>query len=138
MSVESTRTVMEKYANSEHSDVTMMANDVVFKIMATGDEHSTPQGVLNLFNFFYRIAFDATAENLNLVVDDGRAALECVFVGTHIGEFVGIPPTGKKVHVPLLVFYELENDQIKRARVYLDMMAMMSQLGVSAPAATQA
>lgn len=138
MSVESTRTVMEKYANSEHSDVTMMANDVVFKIMATGDEHSTPQGVLNMLNFFYHIAFDATAENLNLVVDDGRAALESIFTGTHIGEFAGIPPTGKKVRVPLLVFYDLENDQIKQARVYMDMAAMMAQLGIGTPTTAQA
>jgi len=45
MSIESTRETMMRYFNSEHGDVSMMANDVVFTIMATGQEHHTPEGV---------------------------------------------------------------------------------------------
>jgi predicted ester cyclase len=56
------------------------------------------------------------------------------FVGKHIGEFAGIPATGKDVRVPICVVYDLENDQIKRGRVYFEMPALMQQLGLS-PAA---
>lgn len=138
MSAESTRAVMEKYASSEHSDVSMMADDVVFKIMATGDEHTTPQGVLNMLNYFYHVAFDATAELKSLVIGDGQAAIEGIFVGKHTGEFAGIPATGNMVRVPLLIFYDLEQDQIKRGRVYMDMMTLMAQLGVGATSTAQA
>ena len=34
MSVESTRAVMTRYFDSEHSDVNMMADDVVFTILS--------------------------------------------------------------------------------------------------------
>ena len=45
MSIESTRKVMTQYGNSEHSDTSMMAEGVVFTIMATGQEHKGPEGV---------------------------------------------------------------------------------------------
>ena len=54
MSVESTREVMTKYFNSGHSDVSMMADDVVFTVMATGKEHRSPDGVLQMLNYFYQ------------------------------------------------------------------------------------
>jgi hypothetical protein len=62
MSVESTREVVTKYLNSKHSDVSMMADDVVFTHMATGQEHRGPEGVLQMLNYLYHIAFDADAE----------------------------------------------------------------------------
>ena len=130
MSTESTHKIMTRYFSSEHSDVSMMAEDVVFTIMATGDEHKSPEGVLQMLNYFYRIAFEATAEMKNFVVADGKAVSEWDFVGKHTGEFAGIPATDKDVRVPLCVVYDLENDQIKRGRVYFEMPVLMAQLGV--------
>ena len=130
MSTESTHKIMTQYFSSEHSDVSMMAEDVVFTIMATGNEQKSPEGVLQMLNYFYRIAFEATAEMKNFVVADGKAVSEWDFVGKHTGEFAGIPATDKDVRVPLCVVYDLENDQIKRGRVYFEMPVLMAQLGV--------
>lgn len=130
MSVESTKETMLRYFNSEHDDVSMMANDVVFTIMATGQEHQSPQGVMGMLNYFYHVAFDATAETRTLLFGENNAMVEGEFVGKHIGEFAGIPATGKSVRVPICVVYDLENAQIKRGRVYFEMPALMAQLGV--------
>jgi steroid delta-isomerase-like uncharacterized protein len=130
MSIESTRATMTKYLNSGHSDVSMMADDVVFTHMATGEEHHKPDGVLRMLNDFYHTAFDATAETRNTIFADGKAVLEADFVGRHVGEFAGIPATNKQVRVPLCVVYDLENDRIQRARVYFEMPVLMQQLGV--------
>ena len=130
MSVENTREVLRQYFNSAHADVSMMANDVVFTSMATGQEYHGPEGILQMLNYFYRIAFDATAELKNLVVGDQKAIAEWDFIGRHTGEFAGIPATGKDVRVPLCVAYDLENDQIKRGRFYFEMPALLQQLGV--------
>ena len=130
MSVESTRKVMTQYFDSEHSDVNMMAKDVVFNIMATGQEHKTPAGVLEMLNYFYRIAFEARSETKNVIFGDGKAVVEADFVGKHTGEFAGVPATGKAVCVPLCVVYDLENDRITRGRVYFEMPVLMAQLGV--------
>jgi steroid delta-isomerase-like uncharacterized protein len=131
MSVESTREIMTKYFNSGHSDVSMMADDVVFTVMATGQEHQSPEGILQMLNYFYHVAFDATAETKNTIFADGKAVVEGDFVGRHIGEFAGIPATNKEVRVPICIIYDLENDLIKRGRIYFEMPVLFQQLGVS-------
>jgi steroid delta-isomerase-like uncharacterized protein len=131
MSIDSTREAITKYLDSKHSDVSMMADDVVFTHMATGEEHHGPEGVLQMLNYFYHVAFDADAVTRNTIFADGKAVLEADFVGKHIGEFAGISATNKQVHVPLCVVYDLEKDQIKRGRVYFEMPVLLQQLGVS-------
>jgi steroid delta-isomerase-like uncharacterized protein len=129
MSIDVTREVITKYLNSKHSDVSMMAEDVVFTNMATGDEHKGPDSVLLMLNYLYNIAFDADAETKNIIISDGKAVFEADFVGKHIGEFAGIPATNKDIRVPLCVIYDLENDMIKRGRVYFEMPVLLKQLG---------
>jgi steroid delta-isomerase-like uncharacterized protein len=131
MSLESTRETMTRYFNSEHGDVSMMAKDVVFTIMATGQEHRTPEGVMGMLNYFYHIAFDAKATTRTTLFGESNAMIEGDFVGKHIGEFAGIPATGKDVCVPICVVYDLENDQIMQGRVYFEMPALLQQLGLS-------
>jgi steroid delta-isomerase-like uncharacterized protein len=130
MSAESTREVMTRYFDSDHSDVSMMADDVVFTVMATGQEHHTPEGIGQMLNYFYHVAFDAQAETTNTIFDDGKAVVEGFFVGKHIGEFAGIPATNKEVRVPMCVIYDLENDSIKRGRIYFEMPVLFRQLGI--------
>jgi len=131
LSVESTRETMLRYFNSEHGDVSMMAKDVAFTIMATGQEHHGPEAVLGMLNYFYHIAFDATATARVTLFGESNAMVEGDFIGRHIGEFAGIPATGKDVIVPLCVVYDLANDQITHGRVYFEMPALVRQLGVS-------
>lgn len=130
MTVENTRDVMTKYLNSKHTDVSMLAEDVVFTVMATGQEHRGPDGVLQMLNYFYHIAFNADAETRNTVFADGKAVFEGDFVGTHVGEFAGVPATNRQVRVPLCVVYDLEGDRIQRGRVYFEMPVLLQQLGV--------
>jgi steroid delta-isomerase-like uncharacterized protein len=129
MSIESTRETMMKYFNSEHGDVSMMANDVVFTVMATGQEFKGPEGVLGMLNYFYHGVFEATAETKNMIIADGQAVVEGDFVGKHIGEFAGVPATGKDVRVPLCVIYDLEGDKITRGRIYFETPAFLAQVG---------
>ena len=100
MSIESTRDTMLRYFNSEHSDVSLLAEDAVFTVMATGQENQGREGVLGMLNYFYQIAFDATAAPSLTLFTENNALWEGEFVGKHIGEFAGIPATGKDVRVP--------------------------------------
>ena len=131
MSIESTRDTMVRYFNSEHGDISMMSQDVVFTIMATGEEHCGPEAVLGMLNYFYHVAFDATAKTNVTLFGETNAMIEGDFVGKHIGEFAGIAATGKDVNVPLCVVYDVANDQIIRGRVYFEMPALLHQLGAS-------
>jgi steroid delta-isomerase-like uncharacterized protein len=132
MSGENTREVINKWIDSEHTDTSILADDVVFTSMNTAEEDRGPEGVSQSLNYIYHVAFDARFELRNLIVDGGIGVAEADFVGEHIGEFAGIPPTHKHVRVPLCVVYEVEDEKIKRARIYFEMPAMLEQLGVEA------
>ncbi|MBI5301135.1 MAG: ester cyclase [Chloroflexi bacterium] len=116
--------------NSGRGDPKMMTGDVVFTIMATGQEHRGPAGVLGMLTYLYHIAFDAAAEIKNVVAADQHVAIEGDFIGKHVGEFAGVPATNKEVRVPLAIVYDLENDQIKCGRIYFEMPALWRQLDV--------
>jgi steroid delta-isomerase-like uncharacterized protein len=129
MSIESSKAVMDQYFGPEHS-TDVLADDVVFTVMGTGVEHHGPEAVGKMLAYFYSVAFDATAEMKNLIYGENGATAEFDLVGKHIGEFAGIPATGKDVRIPLCVNYDLENNQIKRARIYMEMPVLMRQLGI--------
>ena len=116
MSVESTRETVMAYLHG-HDD-SIVAEDAVFTIMDSGQEHRGREAVKGMLQYFYSIAFDAEAKTRNLIIADGQAVLEADFVGKHIGDFGGIPATGKEVNVPLCVVYDIEDNKIKRGRVY--------------------
>lgn len=132
MSVERTRDAMERYLNSAHRDLSMMAEDVVFTAMATGEEHRGVEGVRRMLEHVYHQAFDATAETRNRIYAENHAVLEADFVGTHIGAFAGVPATNRQVRVPLCVVYDLRDGKIVRGRVYLEIPVLLRQLGASA------
>jgi steroid delta-isomerase-like uncharacterized protein len=131
MSLESTMKVMNQYFSGHQPSAITFSDDVVFTIMSTGQEHRGPEEVSQMLVYFYQIAFQASAEKKNTIFADGQAVWEGDLVGMHVGEFAGIPATGKEVRVPLCVVYDLENDRIQRGRVYFKMPVLMAQLGVS-------
>ena len=130
MSVESTRAIMERYFGPEHS-MDVLAEDVVFTNMGTGEEHNGPEEVSQMMTYIYSVAFDAKAEMKNLVYGENNASAEFDMVGKHIGEFAGISATGKEVRVPICVNYDLEEGKIKRARIYMAVSVLLRQLGVN-------
>jgi hypothetical protein len=69
------------------------------------------------------IAEDILAEG-DLVAIRGR------LVGIHKGDFMGIPPTGKKIDLELFVNYRIANGKIVDHWMILDSAVMMQQLGV--------
>lgn len=131
MPVEQTRQLLEQYLASAHQDLSMMADDVVFTAMGTGEEHHGPEGVRRMLHHIYHVAFDARAELRTLVCEESHAVLEAILVGRHIGEFAGVPATNRDVRVPLCVVYDIRNDSIHRGRVYFEIPALMEQLGVA-------
>lgn len=118
MSIESTRRVLDSYLRGHSLDA--VAPDAVFTVMATGQEAKGRVAIAQLLDYFYHQAFNATAEERNLIIGEGHAALEADFTGQHIGEFAGIAASGKVVHVPLCVAYDIQGDQITRARIYFE------------------
>lgn len=68
-------------------------------------------------------AFDARPELRALVVGDGTAVAEAVFVGTHTGEFAGTPATGVQVRLPHCTPYDDSGGVVTALRACLPLAA---------------
>jgi steroid delta-isomerase-like uncharacterized protein len=55
------------------------------------------------------------------------------WTGTHHGEFLGVPATGRSVRVWGIVIDRLQQGRIKDTRILMDALGLMAQLGVFPP-----
>ncbi len=108
------------------------SDDVVWTTMETGEEIRGRDSVRDFIIGIHTQLFDASVEVRGLVVADGSAVLEAVFVGKQIAEFAGIPATGAEVRLPYTVVYDVTGEQITALRAYLSIAALIQQLRQSA------
>src|SRR3954452_11838978 len=104
------------------------AEDVMWTTMENGELTRGRDAVVGLITAMHRELFDAHPEMRNIVVAPGAVALEADFIGTHTGEFAGIPATGAKIQVPYCITYELDGETITALRAYIPIAAMVAQL----------
>ena len=50
--------------------------------------------------------------------------------GTHLGDFLGIAPTGKRVEVPLIVVVRFREGKLAHEHIYWDQASVLVQLGL--------
>lgn len=127
---ERTREVLESYWKDH--DPNHVAPDAVFTMLPTGEEIRGRDSIAEHLNGFYHVSFDARAEVVNTMFSDNKGLLEAIVVGKHIGNFGGVPATGRNVRVPLAVSYEVENGLIRKARIYLMANVLFEQITASA------
>jgi predicted ester cyclase len=106
----------------------LFTDDVVATFEGTDQRAEGREAAEQLIRYVHEIAFDARPELKSLLVDDGKAAIEADFVGTHVAEFAGIQPLGREVRVPYSVIYDLRGDKISALRIYFPMSLLIEQL----------
>jgi steroid delta-isomerase-like uncharacterized protein len=102
-----------------------------YEIVATGEVWDGHDGVADLlhqnitgfpdFHFDPQIFHDAD----DSVIVEGR------FTGTHLGSWKGIPPTGKRIDIPLIIVFAFEGSGMVCERTYFDILTVLRQLGVA-------
>jgi steroid delta-isomerase-like uncharacterized protein len=70
------------------------------------------------------------------VAERDKVASRFEWTGTHRGEFLGIPATGRTVRVWGMVIDRLEDGRIKDTRIIMDTFGLLGQLGVLPSPAT--
>jgi steroid delta-isomerase-like uncharacterized protein len=64
---------------------------------------------------------------------DDAVLVEGLITGTHDGEWAGIPPTGRRVEIPIVAIFEFDGDRLLCEKVYFDMATVLTQMGVLPP-----
>jgi steroid delta-isomerase-like uncharacterized protein len=81
-----------------------------------------------------RAAFPDLNFSIEEQVSEGdKVASRFEWTGTHHGEFLGVPATGRQVRVWGIVIDRLEEGRIKETRIIMDIVGLMAQLGVFPP-----
>ena len=75
--------------------------------------------------------FHITAEDL--IAEGDKVASRFTVRGTHKGEFMGIPPTGKQVTMTGIQIPRIANGKMVENWLNLDMLGLLQQLGVVPP-----
>jgi predicted ester cyclase len=82
----------------------------------------------------YRVWFTAFPDLVltteDLLIDGDRVAVLGRVVGTHAGEFFGMPATGRHIEVSCALVFRLENGVIVHERRILDFTGLLIQIGV--------
>jgi steroid delta-isomerase-like uncharacterized protein len=107
----------------------LLAEDFVEHEEMPGLEPSK-EGVKQLFHM-YRAAFpDLRMEPQDVLVSGDKAVARVRATGTHQGEFLGMPATGKSVDVQLIDITRFGDDGLAREHWgVFDALALMQQLG---------
>jgi steroid delta-isomerase-like uncharacterized protein len=78
-----------------------------------------------------RSAFPDTKATIeHLIAEGNEVALHITWTGTHEGEFMDIPPTGKSVSINGVDIFGIAEGKIAEHWGVTDMMTLMQQLGV--------
>ena len=111
-------------------------DDVFFHDVTTDPCHGKEE-MRDFMAIFYRGFPDLHIE-IREVISEGRmVAAEYDLLGTHTGEFLGNPATGRAFRIPALSVYEQQEDGplFTRETVYYDSASLFGQLGLPLPEA---
>ncbi len=83
---------------------------------------------------FHKIVFRAFPDYYHgieeLISAGDKVIVRIIFKGTHKGEFQGIPPTGNKIEVSVIVIFRIEDGKVVELRREIDMLGLMMQFGM--------
>ena len=140
MATDETRRVLMDYLDAlvQRGDFGQyLREEVAMAIMDTGEHIEGRDAVVQAITDWHTVAFDATPRVTRALVDDGNAAVEMLFVGTHTGDFGGMAATGMEVSVPYVAFYSFEEGMIAEIRLYGMVDGLLKQLSSPDDAASR-
>ncbi len=95
------------------------------------EHHAGRGGVRGYYEDLLRVAPDLKIDVKRRHVTDENIILEVTISGTHIGNWRGLPGTGKKFEFPLCAVYTFDDaDKLAGERIYYDRATVLRQVGV--------
>jgi steroid delta-isomerase-like uncharacterized protein len=71
---------------------------------------------------------DYSLEPVDIIAEGNKVVARFTLQGTHTGDLMGIPATGKVIKLNGIIIYEMENGKIANQWMEADMSAFMQQL----------
>ena len=88
------------------------------------------EGVKRLTAMLHSAFSDFQAAIDDIVAEDDRVVIRMTWTGTHTGEFMGVPPTGKNVSFGVIDILRIDGGKCVEHWGQMDNMGLMQQIGV--------
>ena len=130
------RAIPERIMTAGETDLIeeLFAPDFVEHNPALGDVRG-PDGFRKyVYEPFHRAFPNVTVTVEDIVAEGDRVVLRAGIRGTHEGEFMGIPPTGRRIDVPAFALHRVADGKVAERWTLFDGVSIRRQLE-GAPAA---
>jgi predicted ester cyclase len=94
-----------------------------------------PDGFIEYFSSLRKSFPDLNIAGEKLVADDDNVAIAYTLTGTHLGDFMGIAPTGRKISARGVQIARFENGKLVERWGSSDQLGILQQVGVKAAGA---
>ena len=76
----------------------------------------------------HKVLREARFEIHEMIAEGNTVAVRFTMTGVHVGEFLGIPPTGKAIRRTSMAFFHIRDGKIADSYTTADMYGMMHEL----------
>src|SRR5690348_16473355 len=90
-----------------------------------------PEGFRQMIGMFFAAFPDMHVDVADMIAEGEKVASRGTMRGTHRGEFMGIPATGKPIEIGYSDVWRFENGKAVENWVQMDILGMLRQLGVA-------
>src|SRR5689334_5482342 len=102
-----------------------------YELVGTGQVFDGADEVMGYYRAS-RTAFpDQRNEIRTLRHADDAVIVEFDLLGTHLGEFLGVAPSGNEFRAPMAAIFECDGDRIACERIYFDAGTILRQLDIT-------
>jgi steroid delta-isomerase-like uncharacterized protein len=134
MTPEASKRVMVRFTEfintaSETLAAELISPDAIFHVPGRPEPMRGPAGYLAIIQMMRGGFPDIQWTLEEMVAEDDKLAARFIMRGTHLGTFLGVPSTGKKITVQALNIYHLSRGQIIEETGQPDLLGLLQQIG---------
>ena len=134
MTTDETRTFVQRHVENLRSHDAALAardhaDDGILESPSTGTHRGRGEIAQN-YDRWYRAFPDIESTVDHVIAEDNHAAVFLRFAGTHQGDFLGLPPTGKRIEFQAVFLQQLHYNQIVHERRIYDFSGLLIKLGI--------
>ena len=127
------RLVMDHFAAESKHDyaatLLTLADDIEYRIVAHDLILTGKAGATHYYDEWWRAFPDVTIEVERIAAAGEWVVAECVSAATHLGAFMGLPPTGRRLRSHVCAVIRVRDGKMVEETVYYDQLERLRQLG---------
>ena len=127
------RLVMEHFAAESSHDyaatLDTLADDILYRIVPAGMVLHGKDGATRYYDQWWTAFPDVRIEVERINAAGEWVIAEAVSTATHLGPFLGIPPTGRKVRAHVCALIRVRDGKMIEETVYYDVLERLMQVG---------